>query len=84
MQMPTQDHLELDRMILSALRPQWRKTVMIIDLVGREGERRGLEIADEEIAYRITVLAAAGVIDSMGDLQNWRGSEICLKREVDS
>jgi hypothetical protein len=72
---------ELDRMILSAMRPRWRKVGLIAGMVVHECEARGIEISDEEIADRIIALDAAGMINSDGDLANWRHSEVCLKPE---
>lgn len=72
---------ELDRMILSAMRLRWRKVAMIVGVVGDECKARGIDISDEEIADRIIALNVAGMINSQGDLTQWRRSEICLRPE---
>jgi hypothetical protein len=75
------DETDLDRMILSALKPHYMKVVRIIWDVCKECEAGGLDVADEDIAARIVALSEAGMINAMGNLENWRFSEVCLKPE---
>lgn len=42
---------------------------------------RGLDITEEDVGERIIAIDAAGMIDSMGNLEFPRWSEICLKPE---
>lgn len=72
---------ELDRMILSAMRLRWRKVAMIVMMVGQECKAKGIDISYEDIADRIVVLDVAGMINSRGDLTQWRHSEVCLRPE---
>jgi hypothetical protein len=79
--LPALSPFELDRMILSAMSLSWLKTARIIRVVFDECEAKGIEISDQEIADRIIALDAAGMINSDGDLTQWRDSEVCLKPE---
>ncbi len=72
---------ELDRMILSAMKLRWQKTGMIIGVVFDECKGRRLEISEDDIAERIIELNEAGMINSRGDLEQWRKSEVCLMPE---
>jgi hypothetical protein len=79
--LPTLSPFELDRMILSAMKLRWRKVAFIVATVEQECEAKGIEIPREEIADRIIALDRDGMINSQGDLTQWRHSEICLKPE---
>jgi tetratricopeptide (TPR) repeat protein len=70
---------ELDRLILSICSQEHsRKTVAVIGKVLHECEDRKLAISDREIFDRLVQLVDSGVIESFGDLSNWRRSEVRL------
>jgi tetratricopeptide (TPR) repeat protein len=68
---------ELDRMILSAFRKDyWQKTAAVIGRVQRECENQKLPISEAEIYERILDLVDSGVLQSAGNLAEWRYSEV--------
>jgi tagatose-1,6-bisphosphate aldolase non-catalytic subunit AgaZ/GatZ len=69
---------EIDQLILSFAKADWRKTAFIIARVLHDCEDKNIEIKDEEIADRIATLCNAGRLESQGVLSNWRGSELRL------
>jgi Protein of unknown function len=69
---------DLDDLILSVMKPSWRKTAMIIAMASSQCEARALPIDDEVIGARIAALADAKRIDSQGNLAMWRHSEVRL------
>ena len=70
---------ELDRMILSVFRKDyWRKTALVISHVLHECENQKLPISDTEIFERILDLVNSGVLQSVGNLAEWRYSEVRL------
>jgi hypothetical protein len=69
---------DLDRLIFSALEPNWRKTARVVgDLVIR-CEALAWPIDAEMLAARVQALAEAGRIEGAGDLRAWRHSEVRL------
>jgi len=68
-------------MILSVMDLRWRKVALIVATVGQECRARGIELPYEEIADRIIALDREGMINSRGDLTQWRQSEVCLRPE---
>lgn len=70
---------ELDHIILSICPEEtFRKTVAIITKVFDECENRGMAVTDDEIFDRLVHLVDTGLIESEGDLSNWRRSEVRL------
>jgi len=69
---------EIDQLILSFAKADWRKTAFIIAKVLHDCEDQTIEIKAEEIADRIAALCNAGRLESQGILSNWRGSELRL------
>lgn len=69
---------EIDQLILSFAKADWRKTAFIIAKVLDDCEDKNIDIKDEEIANRIAALCNAGRLESQGVLSNWRGSELRL------
>ena len=67
---------DLDRLILSTLNKQWRKTARIVGDTFTQAKQLGLPISAEMLGARIEALADADRLDSQGDLH----SEIRLKR----
>ena len=76
---PSVTEAEFDAIIFSFLGPRWQKTAMVVALTARHCEQRGLPIGDEEIAARLQVLSDSDRIEGIGDLRQWRHSEVRLK-----
>ena len=70
---------ELDRLILSFCpEDRSRKTAAVIGDLLHYLEERKLATSDREIFDRLVNLVDSGVVESMGDLSNWRRSEVRL------
>jgi hypothetical protein len=76
---PSITDADVDGVIFSVLKPQWRKTAMIVLQALKKCEELGWPIEDEALAARIEVLAEAGRIEHQGDLRYWRHSEVRLQ-----
>jgi uncharacterized protein DUF3658 len=70
---------DLDAVILSKLKPHSLKVAKIIGDVVTTFRERELSIDADIVSARIRWLADIGRIESIGDLRNWRYSEIALK-----
>jgi Protein of unknown function len=70
---------DIDAVILSVMKPQWRKVAMIVGNASNQCRQLGLAISAEVLAARIQVLAESGRIENVGDLRKWRFSEVRLK-----
>jgi hypothetical protein len=57
---------EIDQLILSFAKADWRKTAFIITKVLHDCEDKNIDIKDEQIANRITALSNAGRLESQG------------------
>jgi len=66
---------DIDSLILAHAQPRWQKVAMVIANVGQP---TGIEY--EIIAARIGALVADGKLDSAGNTEQWRHSEIRLKQ----
>jgi Protein of unknown function len=71
-------HQDVDGLILSFAKVQWRKVAMIISQVLSECRRRGVDVDEDGIAERICALVEDGQVEAQGDLSRWRHSEIKL------
>jgi hypothetical protein len=79
-------HQEIDGMILSFAKVQWRKVAMIIGQVLGECGRRGVDVDEDGVTDRICALAAEriralvenGQLEAQGNLSRWRHSEVKL------
>ena len=69
---------DLDELILSVMKPAWRKTAMVIAMTSEQCEALDMPLDEKVIGARIAALADAGCIDSQGDLSMWRHSEVRL------
>jgi hypothetical protein len=76
---PSITNADVDGVIFSVLKPQWRKTAMIVLQALKKCEELGWPIEDEALAARIEILAEAGRIEHQGDLRYWRHSEVRLQ-----
>lgn len=63
---PTRDNV--DALILSFARPQWRKVAMILSQVVNASGRPGTDSDCEDIAERIRALVEAGKLEAQGNL----------------
>jgi uncharacterized protein DUF3658 len=70
---------DVDAIILSVMKPHWRKVAMVVGTALGRCRELGLQICDEALAARIQVLAESGRIEDVGDLRKWRFSEVRLK-----
>ena len=70
---------ELDQIIFAEMKSQFRKTAFIIVKAVTRCEALGLPIDADMLGARLEALAEANRIDSAGDLQKWRHSEVRLK-----
>ncbi len=76
---PSVTEQQFDEIILSVMKPNWRKTVMMISLVLDRCKELGLPIEDKMIAARLKVLSDSDRIEGIGNLQSWFHSEVRLK-----
>ncbi len=68
---------EIEREILAYLGPHWRKVAMVISRVSFTlTDNPAPEGLHEEIASKIADLVAAGRLESVGDISDWRFSEV--------
>jgi hypothetical protein len=74
---------QLDEMILSYVRNDWRKTAFIIVRVSHECDDKKLSITDDMIFERIVSLRDSGTPESQGNLSKWLHSEIRLSARGD-
>jgi len=70
---------DLDAIIFSKLTPQLQKTAMVIGKAMADCREHGLPVEAEIIGARIQALAESNRIEGMGDLRQWRHSEVRLK-----
>ena len=79
-------HQDVDDMILSFAKVQWRKVAMIMSRVLHECRDRGVDIDEHGITDRICALVAEriralvenGQLEAQGNLARWRHSEVRL------
>jgi hypothetical protein len=76
---PSITEADIDGVIFSVLKPQWRKTALIVHQAHDKSAALGWPIEDEIFVARLEVLAEAGRIDYQGYLRYWRHSEVRLQ-----
>lgn len=76
---PSVTEQQFDEIILSVMKPTWRKTAMMVYLVMDRCKELGLPIEDKVIAARLKVLSDSDRIEGIGNIQSWRHSEVRLK-----
>jgi hypothetical protein len=76
---PTITVLEFDRVILSTLHGQWRKTARIVGNVSEHYRGLGISLDPAIAAARLRTMVDSGLVESAGDLRKWRFSEVRLK-----
>lgn len=69
---------QLDKMILSHVSLNWKKTAFILAKTLHAFEDQGTEISENEIFARIQSLHLAGKLAAQGNLSDWRHSEVKL------
>ena len=70
---------EIDLLLLSFCdNTYWRKVAMVIGKTQYTLEGRGIQITHEEIGTRLEHLVGIGRLESQGNIQNWRHSEVRL------
>jgi hypothetical protein len=70
---------DVDAILFSVLKPQWRKVAAILVRAEEQCAERDLQISYEVFAARIKALADSDRIEAAGDLRKWRYSEVRLK-----
>ena len=68
----------IDDALLSNISTQWRKVARVVGTTMSEQENRIIGIPDVFYAQRISQLAKKGLIESQGNLQAMRYSEVKL------
>lgn len=71
-------HKAIDETILSLTGKHWRKVAMIIAKTERALESKALSVDLEAIERCIGVLVEMGRLEGVGNLSNWRHSEVRL------
>ena len=69
---------KIDELILQFTADRWQKVAMVVATVLLDGGKEMDEVNDYEVADRVKVLASEGRIESRGDLDEMRYSEIRL------
>jgi uncharacterized protein DUF3658 len=76
---PSVTEADIDGIILANLKPQWRKTALIVGNAWTQCKKLSWPIEAEILGARIQALADADRIEHQGDLRYWRHSEVRLK-----
>jgi hypothetical protein len=76
---PSVTVLDFDRVILSTLNAQWRKTARIVGNVSEQYRSLGIDLDPAIVAARLMTMVESGLIESAGDLRKWGFSEVRLK-----
>jgi hypothetical protein len=71
-------HQNVDDLVLSFAKVQWRKVAMIISKVLDECGRLGINIDEHGVAERVCALVDDGQLEAQGNLSQWRHSEVRL------
>jgi Protein of unknown function len=76
--MSAMSHANVDGLILTFAKVQWRKVAMIISKVLDECGRLGITIDEHGVAERVCALVDDGQLEAQGNLSQWRHSEVRL------
>jgi hypothetical protein len=76
---PSVTVLDFDRVILSTLHQQWRKTARIVGTVSEQYIELGVDMDPAIVAARLMMMVDSGLVEGAGDLRMWRYSEVRLK-----
>ena len=69
---------DLDEVILTMATKNWRKVAFVIAKTLHKLEEAGLTVSNDEMTERVKALVAGGRLESQGDLDRWRFSEVRL------
>jgi hypothetical protein len=75
---PSVTVMDFDRVVLSYLGQQWRKTARIVGNVSEHYASLGISLDPAIAAARLMVMVDSGLIESAGDLRMWGYSEVRL------
>lgn len=67
---------KVDELILDSASDRWRKVAFVVGAVLAEVGNEAPELNDEEVANRVRNLVSDGLLESRGDLDRIRYSEI--------
>jgi Protein of unknown function len=76
---PRVSEADIDAIIFSVMKPQWRKVAVIVGYARTRCEELGIPISNGAVAARLQALAEANRIEDIDDLRKWRHSEVRLK-----
>ena len=71
---------KIDDLILSNVKNYWKKIAMVVAKSANNLQMEQIEYTTELIAERINTLIENGVLESRGNVENWRRSEIRLSQ----
>jgi hypothetical protein len=71
--------MDFDRVVLSYLSQQWRKTARIVGNVSEHYGSLGISLDPAIAAARLMAMVDSGLVEGAGDLRMWRFSEVRLK-----
>ncbi|WP_158081552.1 DUF3658 domain-containing protein [Nitrobacter vulgaris] len=74
--MQLEPHDDLNRIILSFVRSDWRKVAFVVGSVLHWYEDRQIKMDDQEIMKKILALIDTKKIESQGDILDWKRSEV--------
>ncbi|WP_315759677.1 DUF3658 domain-containing protein [Bradyrhizobium sp. SZCCHNRI2007] len=74
--MASMSQAEIDRLILSIVNANWKKTAFVIARLSHDCEDKNIDITEEAIFERIVAMCGAGRLEAQGVLSNWRASEV--------
>jgi hypothetical protein len=76
---PSVTVMDFDRVVLSRLSQQWRKTARIVGDVSEHYASLGTSLDPAIAAARLMAMVDSGLVEGAGDLRKWRFSEVRLK-----
>ena len=69
---------DVDALILSFAKVQWRKVAMIMSQVLHQCRDSGVDVEADSVAERVCALVENGQLEAQGNLSRWRHSEVKL------
>jgi Protein of unknown function len=76
---PSVTELDFDRVVLSELHQQWRKTARVVGNVSEHYAKLGISLDPAIAAARLMKMVESDLVEAAGDLRKWRFSEVRLK-----
>jgi hypothetical protein len=71
--------MDFDRVVLSMMSPQWRKTSRIVGHVSEHYRELGIDMDPAIAAARLMAMVDSDLVEGQGDLRKWRFSQVRLK-----